>query len=151
MGGPGTWQGAVTQLMTSILTSLQPRVAESTLLQILAVCSIEEYKWAFGNAFNSELNDQSWHNSREQYSFKVTQMCSTVTFCFHVMKCILTGTGRSWLNNVLCIVTHSCPTLCDPMDYSPPGFSVHRDLQERILEWIVIPFSRGSSQPVSYA
>ena len=32
-------------------------------------------------------------------------------------------------------VTQSCPTLCDPMDYSPPGFSVHGILQARILEW----------------
>ena len=41
----------------------------------------------------------------------------------------------------------SCPTLCDPMDYSPPGFSVCGILQARILEWAAIPFSRGSSQP----
>ena len=40
-----------------------------------------------------------------------------------------------------------CPTLCDSMDYSPPGFSVHGILQARILEWVAIPFSRGSSQP----
>ena len=48
----------------------------------------------------------------------------------------------------LCVlVAQSCPTLCDPMDYSPPGSSVHRILQARILEWFAIPFSRGSSQP----
>ena len=41
----------------------------------------------------------------------------------------------------------SCPTLFDPMDYNPPGSSVHRILQTRILEWLAIPFSRGSSQP----
>ena len=35
--------------------------------------------------------------------------------------------------------------LCDPMDCSPPGSSVHRILQARILEWVAIPFSRGSS------
>ena len=34
----------------------------------------------------------------------------------------------------------------DPMDYSPPGFSVHGIPQARTLEWVVIPFSRGSSQ-----
>ena len=34
-----------------------------------------------------------------------------------------------------------------PMDCGPPGFSVHGILQERILEWVAIPFSRGSSQP----
>ena len=38
-------------------------------------------------------------------------------------------------------------TFCDPMDYSPSGFSVHWILQAPILKWVVIPFSRGSSQP----
>ena len=42
-------------------------------------------------------------------------------------------------------VTHSCPTLCNPMDCSPPGSSVHGILQTRILEWVAISFSRGSS------
>ena len=41
----------------------------------------------------------------------------------------------------------SCPTLRDPMDHSQPGSSVHGALQARILEWVAIPSSRGSSQP----
>ena len=45
------------------------------------------------------------------------------------------------------VVAQSCPTLCDPMDCSPPGSSVHEIFQARILEWIAILFSRGSSQP----
>ena len=40
----------------------------------------------------------------------------------------------------------SCLTLCDPMDGSPPGSSVHGIFQTRILEWVAIPFSRESSQ-----
>ena len=44
-------------------------------------------------------------------------------------------------------VTQSCPTLCDPMDCSPPGSSVHGVLQARILEWVVVPFSRNLSYP----
>ena len=40
-----------------------------------------------------------------------------------------------------------CLTLCDPMDHSPPSSSVHGILQARILEWVAVPFSRGSSQP----
>ena len=40
-----------------------------------------------------------------------------------------------------------CPTLCDSMDGSPPGSSVHGILQARIPEWAAISFSRGSSQP----
>ena len=45
------------------------------------------------------------------------------------------------------LVTQSSPTLCDPMDCSPTGSSVYGILQARILEWVAIPFSRGSSQP----
>ena len=41
----------------------------------------------------------------------------------------------------------SCPTLCDPMDCSLPGSSVHGILQAIVLEWIATSFSRGSSQP----
>ena len=44
-------------------------------------------------------------------------------------------------------VAQSGPTLCDPMDCSLPGSSVHGILQKGILEWVAIPFSRGSSQP----
>ena len=39
-------------------------------------------------------------------------------------------------------VNQSCPTLCDPMDYSPPGSSGHGISQARILEWVAIPFSK---------
>ena len=38
-------------------------------------------------------------------------------------------------------------TLCDPMECRPPGSSVHRILQGRIMEWVAIPFSKGSSRP----
>ena len=41
----------------------------------------------------------------------------------------------------------SCPTLCDHMDCSLPGSSIHSIFQARVLEWIAISFSRGSSQP----
>ena len=44
------------------------------------------------------------------------------------------------------LVFQSCQTLCDPMDCSPPGSSAHGILQARILERIVIPFSRGAFQ-----
>ena len=44
-------------------------------------------------------------------------------------------------------VAQSCPTLCDPVDCSPPGSSVHGILQAGILEWVTISFSRGSSRP----
>ena len=45
------------------------------------------------------------------------------------------------------LVTQSCPTPCDPMDWDLPGSSVHGILQPRILEWVAISFSRRSSRP----
>ena len=52
----------------------------------------------------------------------------------------------------VCVCAHakslqSCPTLCDPMDLSPPGSSVHGILQARTLEWVAVPSSRESSPP----
>ena len=44
-------------------------------------------------------------------------------------------------------VAQSCPTVCDPMDGSLPCFSVHAIFQARVLEWVAISFSRGSSWP----
>ena len=46
-----------------------------------------------------------------------------------------------------CEVTQLCLTLCDPIGSSLPGSSLHGILQVRILEWVAISFSRGSSQP----
>ena len=53
---------------------------------------------------------------------------------FGVSKEIMSGAGS----------LQSCPTLCDPMDWSPPGSCVRGTLQARILEWVAMPSSRGS-------
>ena len=45
------------------------------------------------------------------------------------------------------LITQYCPALCNPVDCSPPSFSVRRILWGKILEWVAIPFSRGSSWP----
>ena len=52
-----------------------------------------------------------------------------------------------FLKNWKVKVTQSCLTLCDPMDYSLPSSSIHGILQARVLEWVAISFSRGSSWP----
>ena len=44
-------------------------------------------------------------------------------------------------------VAQLCPTFCDPMNCSPPGSSAHGILQARVLEWVAMPSSRGSSDP----
>ena len=53
-----------------------------------------------------------------------------------------------WMNE---LVAQLCPILCNPMDCSPPGSSVHRMLQASIPEWVAISFSRGSSWPRDWA
>ena len=57
-------------------------------------------------------------------------------------------TERLHFTSLVCVCAKSlqlCLTLCDPMDYSPPGLSVQRIFQARILEWVAISFSWGSS------
>ena len=58
-----------------------------------------------------------------------------------------------WMKwNIGCVCMHAksfqwCPTLCDPMDGSPPDSSIHEIFQARILKWVAVPSSRGFSQP----
>ena len=75
-------------------------------------------------------------------------VCVCLSVCISVSVYILLYTDRDIkVCARACLVAKSCLTLCDPMDYSLPGFSVHRILQARILEWVAIPLSMGSSQP----
>ena len=53
----------------------------------------------------------------------------------------------SWSIKDVSEVAQSCPALCNPMDYSLPGSSVHGIFQARVLEQVAISFSKGSSQP----
>ena len=79
------------------------------------------------------------------------------SFCFFCLFCFVLNSSsawslKSWTSNSVkvkmkVLATQSCLTLCDPMDRSPPGSSVHGILQVRELECIAIPFSRGSSRP----
>ena len=78
--------------------------------------------------------------------------CRAFMFSEHVLLLNLYQLGSSW-NPILwgfccyCLVTKSCLILLKLMDCSPPGPSVHGISQARILKWVVISFSRGSSQP----
>ena len=57
--------------------------------------------------------------------------------------------SQPWLRSrvCLCMCAQLCPTLCNPLNCSPPGSSVHGIFQARILEWVAIASSRGSSLP----
>ena len=53
---------------------------------------------------------------------------------------------ENWLPKVGCVlISQSCPSLCDPIDYSPPGSSAHGLFQARTLEWVDISFSKEGS------
>ena len=54
---------------------------------------------------------------------------------------------QHWAFKLWCLVAQLCPILCEPLDCSPPDFSVYGIFQARILEWVAISFSWGSSQP----
>ena len=92
----------------------------------------------FPNKYQEALNIYSSH----------TQVVLAV-----ILHCLLKD-HASWSDVRLVViqvvyskVAQSCLTLCDPMDCSLPGSSFHGILQERILEWVAISFSRGSSWP----
>ena len=88
-----------------------------------------------------------WHQKLSQQKQKQTSRITSKRF--------IPVSGSEFLKSLefpKCACVHakslqSCPTLCDPMDCSPPGSSVHGILQARILKWVAIPFSKGSSQP----
>ena len=70
----------------------------------------------------------------------------SVEDAFKVRQTVSVMIGQFWIK-VKVKVTQFCPTLCNPMYCSLPGSSVCGILQASILEWVVIPFSRASSQP----
>ena len=74
---------------------------------------------------------------RKEIACRIFQVYSILEPWFHGVYL-----GNAVFINVkmILLVTQSCPTLCDIMDYSPPGSSVHRILQGRKLEWVAIPF-----------
>ena len=78
------------------------------------------------------------------WAFKnsVVLKCFITASTYVVLQCLIFSGGGGGGG----VVAKSCPT-CDPTDCSPPGFSDHRILQARILEWGAISFPRGSSDP----
>ena len=70
---------------------------------------------------------------------------NSVLFEFYTKSLITFSKTVKW--KICCLVAKSCLTLCNPMDCSPPGSSVHQIFQTRILAWVAVSFSRGSSWP----
>ena len=86
---------------------------------------------------------QPWHNL--SHPLKICEAACIWSLSWHAQVQLVESIINSTYMCVL--VTQSCPTLYNPMDCSPPSFSVHGMLQVRIMEWIVILFSRRTTQP----
>ena len=91
------------------------------------------------NSVTLHMNQTAWSCfiSWVQHRENQTEPASSKAARFHLFFFLCT----------LAKLLQSCQTLCDPMDSSWPGSSVHGILQARILEWVAISCSRGSSQP----
>ena len=99
------------------------------------------------------LSPVCWINTRMQthqaYVISRVRLFVTKTAvrngsCYDLLESILQG--LHW-GHFCCLVTQSCLTVCNPMDYSPSGSSVHGILQARIVKWVAISSSRRSSWP----
>ena len=100
--------------------------------------------------------DMSWWDGRALWllvaSSSVPSSCTPHTCTYLSAPSLMRCTG-DFSHHLTCtmlavvFVTQSCPALCDPTDCTLPGSSVYGIPQARILEWIAIPFSRGSFWP----
>ena len=101
----------------------------------LELCALFLIICGFRNVLTSFFND-----------FHLVAILRCLALCFPTLTFIM------WLwihwkwKKVKMKITQLCLTLCDPPDGSLPGSSVHGILQARILAWVAVPFSRGSSQ-----
>ena len=93
--------------------------------------------WETDNSwtFLSSWSPAAPPTAAEQVSDSPQTACTFLPLCF-----------SWWSSGHQMLVTHPCLTLCDPVNCSPPGSSVHGILQAGIWEWVAFPFFRGFSQ-----
>ena len=99
---------------------------------------------------NQGLIHTHTHTHTHTHSFVTFSSIISYYKILSIVSCVMQQVIVDYLSytwKVKVLVAQSCPTLCNPMDYRPPGSSVHGILQTRILEWVVTAFSRGSSWP----
>ena len=117
--------------------SLSPRVCSNSCpLRQWCYLTISPSATLFSFCLQSFQASRSF-STNQQVAKNIETSASASVLPMNIQGCILSS---KWSE-----VTQSCPTLRDPMDCSPPGFSVHGIFQARGLEWVAISFSRGSS------
>ena len=95
-----------------------------------------------------QVSPQSPWQTSSHYSWLILKLVVIGKLSAPVqMLWVMTLTDTSVSSICVCLVTQSCLTLCDPLDCSPPGSSVHGIFQAKMLEWVAISCSRGSCWP----
>ena len=142
---------AVSDLPFKPLIHLELIFMSGVIVVVVYVCCV----WLFGNPMDCSLPGSSVHEisqarmlewiaiSFSRGIFPNQGLNPRLLHCKEILYCC--ATGEAWV--VLRVQAQSYPTLWEPMNYRPPGSSVHRILQARILEWIAMSSSRGSFSP----
>ena len=92
---------------------------------------------------SAEMLQGRGESSYSEFMLQRQNMCLMDTFCSRNQH-----NKFIYINVCLCAQSlQSCPTLCNTLDCSPPGSSVHGIFPARTLEWVAMPSSKGSSQP----
>ena len=117
--------------------SVSTSVVCPTLCNPMVYLAIKCTKWTEDNSSEEgEINSNKWHSVFSQLE---SYLCLNVIFFTEYLFLVTIWKA--------CAHAQSCPTLCHSRDCSPSGCSVHGIFQARILEWVAISFSRGSSRP----
>ena len=97
------------------------------------------------NSWDGKLTLNTWTHPRRIHLSAKAMLTQRQTVNTTQVQLLITEELLTTMSEWVSEVAQSCPTLCDPMDCSLPGSSLHGILQARILEWAAISFSRGSS------
>ena len=124
----------------------------------IIICIINYYLNSYIHVLNF-LQNKIAFQLFPQCNFFPSSLCTYVYYMYmyiihtymymyiYIHVYVYTHTYMYIMHSIKVLVAQSCLTLCDLMDYSPPGSAVHGILQPRVLEWVAISFSWGSSQP----
>ena len=146
-----SWPGlepGLGQWKCQVLTTGPPGISQKNLTMMLALLLLAWLLYQAIITFYRKYNKKSSH---------VLSVCPLLDnhslqgllliFLVLLRKPRLRDNKYLLLDMYACSVTQSCPALCGPMDYSPPGSSVPGILQARVLEWVAMPSCRGSARP----